>query len=72
MVVREFRKKLEDLINCCSMENGSDTPDWILAQYLLDCLHAFDVATFQRERWYGRGVGSWKESHVQCEPNTTK
>lgn len=51
---RYFRKKLEVLINHHSCENGSNTPDFILAKYLTDCLHAFDKATEVRERWYGR------------------
>lgn len=44
-----FRSKLEDLINCESMENGSNTGDWILADYLVACLKAFDVATEERD-----------------------
>lgn len=50
----EFRKTLTYIINCHSMENGSDTPDYILAQFLLDSLRAFDVATMSREGHYGR------------------
>jgi len=47
-----FREKLEKLINECSMENGSDTPDFILAEYLDDCLTAYDKATVRRTKWY--------------------
>jgi hypothetical protein len=36
-----------------SMENGSNTPDFILANYLVDCLRAFERASNQREHWYG-------------------
>lgn len=50
----QFRDELEGLINKCSMENGSDTPDFILAEYLTNCLYAFDVAVVAREKWYGR------------------
>lgn len=49
-----FRKEIEAAINRNSMENGSDTPDFILANYLADCLHAFDSAVLHREKWYGR------------------
>ena len=49
-----FREELETLINGCSKENGSNTPDWILAEYLSDCLASFDLATTRREKWYGR------------------
>lgn len=48
-----FRGKLENLINAHSMENGSDTPDFILAEFLADSLRAFDKATKERSRWYG-------------------
>jgi hypothetical protein len=51
----EFRKALESAINCHSMECGSDTPDFVLAQYLADCLAAFDKAVKHREAWYERG-----------------
>jgi len=47
----EFRKELESLINRHSMENGSNTPDFILAEYLSDCLTAFDKANSNRARW---------------------
>jgi hypothetical protein len=49
-----FRKELESLINRHSAENGSDTPDFILADYLQDCLFAWDKAVAAREKWYGR------------------
>ncbi len=49
---RDFRRKLEVLINSHSMENGSDTPDFILAQYLADCLASFDLAVKLRTKWY--------------------
>lgn len=52
-----FREELEALINKHSMENGSDTPDFILAEYLDSCLKTFDVALTKREEWYGRKVG---------------
>jgi len=49
-----FQKELEHLINCKSIEGGSDTPDFILAEYLRQCLDAFDMATRCREGWYSR------------------
>ena len=50
----ELRRKIEQAINSTSSENGSNTPDFILAEYLTDCLAAFDKATINREKWYGR------------------
>ena len=54
MQMSNFRKQLEEIINCNCMENGSDTPDFILAEYMHDCLLAWDRATKRREEWYGR------------------
>lgn len=48
-----FRKELESLINKYSMENGSNTPDFVLADYLMGCLVVFDKAVIARGRWYG-------------------
>lgn len=45
-----FRRELESLINKNSMENNSNTPDWILAEFLTNCLQAFDLATRQRDQ----------------------
>lgn len=59
MVVHEkedtFRSELTDLINRHSMENGSNTPDFLLAEYLIDCLAVWDKHVSAREKWYGRG-----------------
>jgi hypothetical protein len=48
-----FGKELRDLINRNSKENGSDTPDFILAEFLYGCLILFDRTTKERSRWYG-------------------
>ena len=49
---KDFRRKLEHLLNSESMENGSNTPDFILADFLFGCLRAFDAATARRDVWY--------------------
>ena len=48
----DFRTELEKLINRYSKENGSNTPDFILAEYLILSLEAFDRATTARSKWY--------------------
>ena len=58
MPTNEFAVKLASAINQCSRENGSDTPDFILADFLRDVLVAWDRAVVAREKWYGRYVGS--------------
>lgn len=47
-----FEKELCSLINKLSMENGSDTPDFMLAGYLTSCLIAFDMNVKRRTAWY--------------------
>ena len=58
----QFRKDLTELINAHSKENGSDTPDFILARYLVNVLENFDAAVKEREEWYGR------EPHISDLP----
>ena len=53
----QFHSKLESLLNSESMENGSNTPDFMLANYLMDCLKAFDRAVRTRDDWYNKGGG---------------
>lgn len=45
-------ERIREVINCECAERNSNTPDYILAEYLLDCLAAFDKATMARDNWY--------------------
>jgi hypothetical protein len=56
----KLQTAIQHAINCASAENGSDTPDFILAEYLIDCLAAYDRALVAREKWYGRECGGLK------------
>lgn len=47
-----FRQELVDIINKHSKENGSDTPDWILAHFVERAIEAFDHATNLRTEWH--------------------
>lgn len=49
-----FVKELEEVINRNCMENGSNTPDFMLAEYMFWCLRGFDKFVNMREYWYGR------------------
>jgi len=49
----DLKLEIESAINRCCAENDSNTPDFILAEYLLACLNAFTVASNSREDWYG-------------------
>ena len=50
----DLESALAGALNRFSAENPSNTPDWILAQYLLGCLTAWNQGVQQRETWYGR------------------
>ena len=49
-----LERDLAGVLNRYSQENASNTPDFILAQYLLGCLAAWNQGVQQRETWYGR------------------
>lgn len=48
-----FIEELRSLINRHSVENNSDTPDYILAEYLTATLRAWERGTQARDAWYG-------------------
>lgn len=50
----DLRDDLRTLVNRRSRENASNTPDFILAQFMHDCLNAYEMAVTRRAEWYGR------------------
>lgn len=48
-LAEEFRA----VINRASREEDSNTPDFILADFMLHSLEAFELANNRREVWYG-------------------
>jgi len=52
-----FEKELRELVNKHSIENGSDTPDFILAQYMFSCLSNYQNTVKARDKWFG--VDMW-------------
>lgn len=57
--IRRLLVEMKNLLNSNSAENGSNTPDFILAEYLLGCLHEFDKAVTARNTWYGGKDTPW-------------
>lgn len=49
-----FEKDLTALINRHSREQDSDTPDFILAKFLVGCLASYNAAVISRDGWWGR------------------
>ena len=60
----ELEKKLEDSINSECRENDSNTPDFILSEFMMNCLDAFELASNKREVWFGVHLdilNNWEE-----------
>ena len=49
----DLEKKLSDLLNIECRENDSNTPDFILSEFMMKCLDAFELASNRREVWFG-------------------
>lgn len=49
-----LERDIAKILNIYCQELRSDTPDFILAQYLLRCLDNFSQTVQRREDWYGR------------------
>jgi hypothetical protein len=59
-----FESELTALINRYSLENDSDTPDFMLARYLIACLAAWNAATTDRDHWLSESLESKTERGV--------
>ena len=46
----EFEQELSSLINRHSQENVSNTPDFLLARFLVGCLDSYNEVALQRDR----------------------
>jgi hypothetical protein len=64
----DFRSELKALINRHSRENSSNTPDFILAQFLALSLDNFDRAVKDRDRWYGIAHKAGDASMIPSPP----
>jgi hypothetical protein len=47
-----FSQQLSSLLNKFSLENPSNTPDYILAEYLIDCLSAYNKTKVWVDKWH--------------------
>ena len=59
-----FRQELNDLMNKYHMEQYSDTPDYILAEFIENMLMALDITINNREKSYGRRKTNECDLHV--------
>ena len=66
----KFKRELKKLINQHSRENESDTPDFILAQYMLSCLEAYEKAIKLRDEWFD--YEPWTKEETEEEEEETE
>jgi hypothetical protein len=50
---KTFEEQLRSLLNTWSKESTSNTPDFVLCQFMARSLDAFDSAVNARDHWYG-------------------
>ena len=74
MIRSQLRTDIETALNRNNAEGGSDTPDFILAEYLVTCLEAFDKTLHARSDWYNHhcrigGCNHWDiKEDAKIEP----
>jgi hypothetical protein len=64
----EFERELSSLINRYSLENGSNTPDYILASYLRRCLYNYNTTVTERDKWHGMSDRCFVPTKEQVSP----
>lgn len=52
----DLQTKIQHALNYHSAENDSDTPDYILADFLMGCLEAYNKAVLRRDKGHEKGV----------------
>ena len=67
-----LREGLRKLLNENSAENGSNTPDWILSDFLYNVLKELNGAVNKRASWYGRRDGPGQSNFVSLEESNAK
>jgi len=54
--MKTFEKELTSLLNRYNKENGSNTPDFLLSEFLIGCLKTYNKALKKRDKWFGINV----------------
>ncbi len=78
MTKEQMLVDLESAINRNSRENVSNTPDFLLAEYLMGALEAYERIHAANEKWYGKelrigssqDLPSWDDLMNQKRVNT--
>lgn len=65
---KSFLRDLEQLINSYSRENNSNTPDFLLAEFIGGCLDVYEHTTKERDRWYSVVLCPGKSHFIEDTP----
>lgn len=57
-MAKSLQREISSVLNRACRENESNTPDFILAKYLLRCLQTGEKLINERESYYGVKVNS--------------
>lgn len=53
---KELEKEIENLMNKYNIDTITDTPDFIIAEYLMTCLRNYLVTKNKVEKWFGKRI----------------
>lgn len=53
---KQLEKDIEVLMNQYNVDTMTDTPDFILASYLMTCLRNYMVTKTDTEEWFGKRI----------------
>jgi len=51
-----LKREISSVLNKYSQENRSNTPDFILAEYMLGCLTVYENTISMRNNWFTKDV----------------
>jgi len=46
---QQFKVKIADAVNYCGIDAETDTPDYVLAEYLVSCLEAYSQLVYDKK-----------------------
>ncbi len=67
-----LEKELMELLNRHSVENASNTPDFILVHFLMTCLVAWNQNTRQRDLWFAARLDDSQEKKNEVQKETSR
>jgi hypothetical protein len=63
-----LEQEIETLLNKNCIDDDTDTPDFILAEYLMGCLKTYKETIAARDKWFGFDPWSKRRRPIDLEP----